>query len=82
MRRCSKRALRSTQLATEINFPEELWKAQDLSGKAQAALGRRPKREKVFRRPSTHSKYFVATSLEPNNSNKVFLKTNSRRGST
>ena len=31
---------RSTELATEINFPEELWKAQEISGKALAALGR------------------------------------------
>lgn len=31
---------RSTQLATEINFPEELWRAQELAGKALAALGK------------------------------------------
>ncbi len=31
---------RSVQLAIEINFPEELWRAQDLAGKAQIALGK------------------------------------------
>lgn len=39
---------RSTQLALEINFPEELWKAQELAGRAQAALGRSAEARESF----------------------------------
>lgn len=31
---------RSAQIASELNFPEELWKAQELTGKALAAMGK------------------------------------------
>jgi tetratricopeptide (TPR) repeat protein len=39
---------RSVQISTELNFPEELWKAQELAGKAQAALGKTAEARQSF----------------------------------
>ncbi len=39
---------RSAQIASEINFAEELWKAQELSGKAHRALGRHAEARQSF----------------------------------
>lgn len=39
---------RAVQIGTELNFPEELWKAQELTGKALAALGKTAEARQSF----------------------------------